>query len=523
MASSAAEPRDGADGTGESPEYFATNRRIRTHGRSLRQHAARGTLITSGFQVALASLTFVQGFVVAAFLTRRDYGIWGILIVGLGALQWLKGTAVGEKFVQQSHADQEQAFQSAFTFELILTMGLATLMTIALPVIALVYGQWRIVAPGLVLALVLVPSVALQAPQWVFYRNMDFVHQRLLQAINPVVSFVATVALAVAGVGYWSLVLGALIGSVVGGLITVRFSPYPLAWRFDRHAFGEYFSFSWPITIAGAAAIGIAQGSLLIVNTVLGLAAVGAVALASQIVNYADGVDTIVSDTLYPAICAVQERTALLHETFVKSNRLALMWGMPFGVGVALFAPQLVRFVIGERWRAAVGLIQIFGLAAALHQIGFNWPDYYKARGNPRPLATVNVAMMLTLVGTGIPLTITDGLPGIGFAILIMTVVGLIARAYYLGRLFRGFRMWLHILRAIAPTVPAAACTLGLRLVTGAPTTLGGAITEFAVYVVVTLAATWLFERALLREIVGYLRRGQTPVGTLWDPVQFGV
>jgi len=523
MPSSAAEPRDGADGLGEPPEYFATNRRIRTDGRSLRQHAARGTLINSGFQVALASLTFVQGFVVAAFLTRRDYGIWGILIVGLGTLQWLKGSAVGEKYVQQSQADQEQAFQRAFTFELILTMGLAALMTVALPVLALIYGQWRIVAPGLVLALVLVPSVALQAPQWIFYRNMDFVPQRLLQAVNPVVSFVATVALAVAGAGYWSLVLGALIGSAAGALITVRCSPYPLAWRFDRRALSEYFSFSWPITIAGAAAIGIAQGSLLIVNTVLGLAAVGAVALASQIVNYTDGIDAIVSGTLYPAICAVQERTALLHETFVKSNRLALMWGMPFGVGVAVFAPQLVRFVIGERWRAALGLIQIFGVAAALHQIGFNWADYYKARGNPRPLATVNVALMLTLVATAIPLTTIDGLPGIGFAILIMTVVGLIARAYYLGRLFPGFRMWLHMLRAIAPTVPAAACTLGLRLATGAPTTLGESIAELAVYVIVTLAATWLFERALLREVVGYLRRGQTPIGTVGDRVQFGV
>lgn len=518
-----AEPRDSADGLSEPPGDFAANRHIRTHGRSLRQHAARGTLINSGFQVGLASLTFIQGFVVAAFLTRRDYGIWGILIVGLGTLQWLKGSAIAEKYVQQADPDQEQAFQRAFTFELILTMGLAALMTIALPLLALVYGQWRIVAPGLVLALVLVPSVALQTPQWVFYRNMDFVPQRLLQAVNPVVGFVATVALAVAGAGYWSLVLGALIGSLASGLITVRRSPYPLAWRFERHAFSEYFAFSWPITIAGIAAIGIAQGSLLIVNTVLGLAAVGAVALASQIVNYTDGIDAIVSYTLYPAICAVQERTALLRETFVKSNRLALMWGMPFGIGVALFAPQLVRFVIGEHWRSAVGLIQIFGLAAALHQIGFNWLDYYKARGNPRPLAIVNVVMMLTLVLTAIPLTSIDGLPGIGFAMLIMTVVGLLLRAHYLRRLFQGFRMWLHVLRAIAPTVPAAACTLGLRLATGAPTSLGGAIAELAVYVTVTLAATWLFERALLREILRYVRRREAPVPMLGDRVQFGV
>ena len=41
-------------------------------------------------------------------------------------------------------------------------------------------------------------------------------------------------------------------------------------------------------------------------------------------------------------MCAVADRTELLFETFVKSNRLALMWAMPSGLGLALFAPDLV-------------------------------------------------------------------------------------------------------------------------------------------------------------------------------------
>jgi hypothetical protein len=79
------------------------------------------------------------------------------------------------------------------------------------------------------------------------------------------------------------------------------------------------------------------------------------------------------------------------------------------------------------------------------------------------------------------------------------------------------------MLRAIAPTMPAAACTLLLRAATGAPTTLGGAIAELAAYVIVTTAATWLIERELLREVAGYVRRGKGPVGSLPDRVQFGV
>ena len=59
----------------------------------------------------------------------------------------------------------------------------------------------------------------------------------------------------------------------------------------------------------------------------------------------------------------MRDRLDLLFETFVKSNRIALMWGLPFGVGVALFASDLVHFGIGDRWRPGVGLIQAFVFA----------------------------------------------------------------------------------------------------------------------------------------------------------------
>ena len=54
------------------------------------------------------------------------------------------------------------------------------------------------------------------------------------------------------------------------------------------------------------------------------------IALAATIQSFTDSADQLVTGALYPAICAVRDRTGLLHESFVKSNRLALMWAVPF-------------------------------------------------------------------------------------------------------------------------------------------------------------------------------------------------
>src|SRR5882672_7325603 len=111
----------------------------------LRVRAARGTVITAAFEVGLQALGFLKGFVIAAFLTQSEYGIWGILVITIGTLTWLKEIGISEKFVQQDEADQERAFQKAFTFDLVTNGLLMLLMLALLPVFALVYHQWALI------------------------------------------------------------------------------------------------------------------------------------------------------------------------------------------------------------------------------------------------------------------------------------------------------------------------------------------------------------------------------------------
>src|SRR3954464_4163826 len=97
--------------------------RLDPHVKSLRNHAARGTLINSGFQLGLTALGTLQRLAVAAWLTRVDYGFWGVLIGTLVTLIALKQLGVGDKYIQQNEPDQEAAFQKAFTLELALSLA----------------------------------------------------------------------------------------------------------------------------------------------------------------------------------------------------------------------------------------------------------------------------------------------------------------------------------------------------------------------------------------------------------------
>jgi len=485
--------------------------RLRLGGRTVREHAARGSVVNAAFLIGLSALGLVRGFILAGLLEPRDYGVWGMLVVALGTVLFLRQAGIGDKFVQQDEPDQELAFQKAFTLELAFNGLFALVLAAVVPVAALVYGRGEMVAPGLAL-IVLLPAAALQAPLWIHYRRMDFARQRTLQAVEPVVGFLVAIALALAGAGYWSFVVAIVAGAWTTSALAVWTSPHPLRLRYERGTLRTYVTFSWPLLVAGGSALVMIQAAMIATTRHLGVAAAGAVALATTVAQFADRVDAIVSDTIYPAICAVRGRTDLLYESFVKTNRLSLMWAVPFGVGLALFASDLVRFALGERWHGAVPLLQAFGATAALGHLGFNWAGYFRARGETRPLAVYALAGCLVFLAAGLPLLLRYGLDGLAAGLALVAVTSVACRAWFLRRLFPGFRMIAHAGRAIAPTVPAVAAVLLLRAAEAGPRGAGAAGAELVLYAAVTVAATLLLERALVRETVGYLRGGLSAI-----------
>jgi O-antigen/teichoic acid export membrane protein len=479
-------------------------------GRTLREHAARGTLINSGFNVGLAGLGLLQRTLVAAFLTRSEFGVWTILVTTLITLAWLKQLGIQDKYVQQREDDQEAEFQIAFTLELLASLAFFAFVCIALPLYGLGYDRTEIIAPGIVLALT-IPIQAFQAPVWILYRRMDFVRQRSISAADPVVATAVIFALAVAGLGYWALVIGSIAGAAAGAVAALATSPYRLRYRYSAAKVREYASFSWPLVGFGMSNLLVVQGTLLAGNRVVGLAGLGAVGLASGIAAFADRVDNIISQTLYPAVCRVADQREKLFEAFVKSNRLSLIWGMPFGVALALFAGDLVRFVLGDRWRPAIGLIAAYGMIAAVRQVGWNWSLFFRAVNDTRPLfvgSLINLAGFLVLC---LPLIIWLGLPGFPIGFGAMTVISVAARGYYLARLFHGFKMVRHLIRAVTPSIPAAGVVLLTRLIPG-DRPAARAVAELALYCVATVGFTLLFERRLLREMWSYLRQQSAPV-----------
>ena len=482
----------------------------RRAGGSLRNFTAGGMAVNAVWSIGLQGLAFMRGMLVAIFLAPSDYGVWSIIVLGYTALGRLKQVGIGDKYIQQDDPDDEAAFQKAFTLEAIMTTTMVILLAAATPLLALIYRAPQIVAPGLVLLVSLLGGI-FQTPVWAYTRDMDFRRQRRLSAVDPIMGVLGTVVSAAAGLGYWSFAIGSFVGAWSGAIAVMRNAPYPIRLRYDRGTAREYVRFSWPLLLTNLSNTVLIQTTTLFARASVGFAGLGAMSLSNSGRLYTEFADGIISGTMYPAVCAVKDRVDLMHESFVKSNRLALMWGVPLGVGVALFAGDLLRYVFGEEWAYATLLFQSVGLVSAIGHIGFNWDDYLRATGNTKPIAKY---AWIGLIGWGIgplPLMLLKGLDGYAVGLFVVSAVTLTTRGYFIRRLFPGFSLLPHCVRALAPTVPAVAAVLLLRIAEPFDRSLLVAIGELIVYLAVTVVATWLAEKTLLREAISYLRKSRAP------------
>jgi len=184
------------------------------------------------------------------------------------------------------------------------------------------------------------------------------------------------------------------------------------------------------------------------------------------------------------------------------------MWVLPFCAGFILFAPDLVRFVLGHKWDPAILLLQGLAGAAAVQQLGYNWFSFYRARGDSARQAVESAVMAVTFLGLAIPALFLWGAGGFVSGRIASALIVMLVRRHYVRKLL-GLELLVVGVRGAAPVAAATAAVLLLRAgAWSGPREVGHVITEIVLFLGATAGFTWTAERGLLRELVEQVRRG---------------
>jgi O-antigen/teichoic acid export membrane protein len=471
---------------------------------SLQRRVARGLAWTLVDTWGRQLITFAVFLVLARLLVPDDFGLVALAVVFVNLVQLVVDQGMGDALIQRrevtrSHIDT--AFWVAIAMGVVLTVAG---LVLADP-IALVLDAPGLAAILRVLSLTFVLSAVSSIQIALLRRELAFRSLAMRSIVAALGGGAVGIGMALAGFGAWALV-GQLAAAAALSVVTLwSVSPWRPGLKVSREQFRELFGFG--INVVGSDLLNYLSRNTdtLLIGAVLGTTPLGFYAVGYRILDVSQTVLVQVARKVtFPAFSKLQHDPERMVRAYFRVTRAAAVVILPGYVALALVATELTIFLFGSRWAPSGPVAGILFLIGPILSVQAFNNALLNAAG--RPDVVLRFRFLTTVVNV------------IGFAIAVWFGILAVAAAFVIRGylLMPVFLVWMQryagvpvgaylrqLWRTAAATLAMAAAIGLVKLLAVSqldPTPLLAA--ELGAAALTFVAALWLFERALVREVL---------------------
>lgn len=474
---------------------------------TLKRKVVHGTVNNLAFAAAGSTLTYLQALFVMRMLGPEQIGIYAMAAVVAITVDFVSDFGIGDRLVQQDQGDLKHSYECAVTIHFFAAVGLSIVVLSVAPLLARIYHQpalWPLISAMSYSAF----GGFLRLPLWLLNRDLHYFQQRLLLFLGRLAGFLVTVGLALAGKGIWSLVIGGLATVLVTGIPAWWLCRYRPRWQFDLPEIKSLVGFSSPVWFSKLSYVVVQQGCIFVLSLSLSAQDVGQYKSAEQLASIVFYLEVVIGQTLFPVLCRLKNDPAKLGEAFSIATRVTVAWVAVFSIGLYIFAGEIVQEVLSPKWVGAELFLKAQGIALLFGAIFFNWDSIFKARNVTGPIFDLSALFAGAFMVIFVPLAYFGGRQGAASGLVIMSLLILIGRYYFLWRLKLGISLFDIAKRPIFSSAIAAGAVLLFRRERGPQSGLLAFAIEGILYGIVYSAILLWLERSLVREGLRFLRRG---------------
>ncbi|MDP2770610.1 MAG: MOP flippase family protein [Giesbergeria sp.] len=358
--------------------------------------AVRWTTAATGVR---ALLQIAQVAVLARLLAPADYGLMAMVSVVLGFASIFADMGMNSAYVQRQNVS-EQERSSLFWLNVGMSGALTLVVLVLSPLLARWFGDVRLTPLLMLAASTFVISALGQQVRMSAEKAMNFRPVVLLEVVAALLGFAAAVAGALAGWGVYALLVGGIVSAVSGTLLAWLYlaDGWRPLWRFKLADVRGYMGFGGAL-VANNLVNEVNRGiDLLLGGRMLGAAALGLYSMPRQIVFQIQGmVNPIITRVGFPLIAQVQTDIPRVRAIYLKTLNMTAATNAPLYVGIAFFAPEVVRIVLGDKWLEAADLLRLLAILGFIRSTGNPVGSLLLGMGRADLSLKWNLAMLLVV------------------------------------------------------------------------------------------------------------------------------
>lgn len=370
----------------------------------------------------------------ARLLTPDSFGAVAMVLVFTVLGTTIAEAGLGSALVQRSAVDRHDE-TTAFAASLALACVAAMLLIASREWIVGFYGEPALAQILPVMALSLPLSALGTVPDALLTRTLEFRKRAAAEAIASTISAIITIALALRGLGIWSLAWQPVLSAGLRSTLLLAYAGWRPKGRFSTASLLGLWRFGGYLLAANLLDAAYTRLQALILGRLAGTGELGQYNLAQNVqqapTNLASTVLNRIGLAAFSPLAADRSR---LKEAMRRTLAASMFAFAPAMLGLSLLSWFLVPLIFGEAWRPASKLLSVLALAA------IPWPWHVlnlvalNAMGHSRLVLRIEIwkktVAAALILGAG-----PFGAVAIAWAVVAGSILSLAFNALYVARL----------------------------------------------------------------------------------------
>lgn len=349
-----------------------------------------------GLRWATRGLGLISTFVLARLLTPADFGLVAMAMLIVGLIE-VFGQTEQQLALIRIHDPVRADYDSAWTLGILVAIVIALATWAVAPLAALYFHEPR--ALWLIRLLALRPLLGSLDNIGVvaFRKELRFGREFAYQIAQKLATILVTIGCALWLRDERALVAGLLGGQALG--VLASYALHPFRPRLSLARARGLLAFSGWMLLVNVAQYAHDKADEFVVGGIANASAMGRYNVAADAAT-APTAEVVLPATraLFPIFARIRDDRAAVRAAYLDVFATACLISVATGAGMALVAGDFVRVALGDKWLAAIPLVQLLALGGGLFGIMHNGITVLSATGHARLGATLAASRTLLLV-----------------------------------------------------------------------------------------------------------------------------
>ena len=370
---------------------------------NIQEKTAKALKWSSLAEIIAKIITPISNMILARLLTPEAFGVVATVTMVISFADMFSDSGFQKYLVQHEFQNLEHMRLStnvAFTSNFIISIVLWAIICVFNNQIADLVGNAGL-GIVIVFAGISLPITSFSSIQSaIFRRNFNYKTLCYARIVSALVPLIITVPLAVAGLSYWSLVIGTIAGNLLTAAILTVLSEWKPKFYFSKDEFIEMFSFSaWSLLESIGTWLSSYIGTF-IVGSILSGYYLGIYKTTMTTVNGIFAIITSATTTvLFSTLSRLQNDRYEYDKTYLEFINIVSVLIIPLGIGIFIYRELVTAILLGGQWNDAIPFVGIYGLMSCFTLVlGQYASEYYRGLGKPKANVIMTILHLVALV-----------------------------------------------------------------------------------------------------------------------------